>query len=305
MADETIEQLNKRYGGGGVEFVEGQGGLPLAVVKSPSATAQIYLHGAHLAGYEFAGQPPLLFVSSRSLFAPDQPIRGGVPIIFPWFAARNGADRSQMHGFLRTMRWNVCEVTRREDDVAIILTIQSTPATREIWNCDFAASYAVSVGSTLKMELAVRNLSSEAFTFENGLHTYFAVSDINDISVSGLRGHYYRDRSVSEEWQLDSADVITFARRTDRLYRDARGPCIIRDPGLKREIVIAKGDSATTVVWNPYQVREGEFADLDQEDCRRFVCVESCNARENAFTLQAGQTHSLRVMIGTRALDGK
>ncbi len=235
MAEVTIEQLNERFGGDGVEFVEGQGGMPLAVVKSPAATAQIYLHGAHLAGYAFAGQAPLLFLSSRSFFAPDQPIRGGVPIIFPWFAARNGTDRSQMHGFLRTMRWDVCEVRRGENDSTIILMIRSTAATREMWNFDFEAFYGVCVGSTLKMKLAVQNKSNEAFTFENGLHTYFAISDINAVSVSGLRGHYYRDRTVSDEWQLDSADAIAFTRRTDRLYRDARGPCVIRDPGLKRD----------------------------------------------------------------------
>ena len=44
-------------------------------------------------------------MSSKSLFEPGKAIRGGVPLIFPWFGA-DAADKSlPAHGFARTQPW--------------------------------------------------------------------------------------------------------------------------------------------------------------------------------------------------------
>jgi glucose-6-phosphate 1-epimerase len=208
-----------------------------------------------------------------------------------------------MHGLVRTLPWEVREATKRADGIDLVLGVKSSDATRKVWPFDFDATFTLGVGPVLRMTLAVRNASSEPFTFEEGLHTYFAVSDVREVSVQGLRGHYYRDKNVSPDYQLDTSDTITFPRRTDRLYRDARGICTISDPGLNREIVVAKENSATTVVWNPGEMAPGEFADLGSDEWPRFVCVETCNARHNAYTLGPGQTHSMSAIIQARPIQ--
>ena len=73
-----------------VELTTGKGGLPLVKVRTPWSTAEIYLHGAHVTHFQKNGEPPLLFMSAKSHFAPGQPIRGGVPVCFPWFGNRDG-----------------------------------------------------------------------------------------------------------------------------------------------------------------------------------------------------------------------
>ena len=57
---------------------DGDNGLTRALLASPRAEAEIFLHGAHITRWIPAGRRPVLFTSSRSMYAPGKPIRGGV-----------------------------------------------------------------------------------------------------------------------------------------------------------------------------------------------------------------------------------
>ncbi len=90
---------------GALQLENRDNGLTLALIDTPQAEAELYLHGAHLTSWIPAGARPVLFTSSRSFFARGKPIRGGVPIVFPWFGPRGGGLPGPMHGFhARTMR---------------------------------------------------------------------------------------------------------------------------------------------------------------------------------------------------------
>src|SRR5882757_5214985 len=89
---------------GGVRFIDGAGGLPMLSVTTEWSSAEIYLHGAHVAGFQKRNEPPLLFLSEVSQFAEGKAIRGGIPIILPWFGAREGLPA---HGFARTRTWEL------------------------------------------------------------------------------------------------------------------------------------------------------------------------------------------------------
>src|SRR5579862_7041950 len=97
-----------------VTFDQGEGGLDRVLITSALAEGEIYLHGAHVTHWRPAGAKPVLFMSADSLFQKDKPIRGGVPIIFPWFGPRQGHPESPAHGFARTHPWTVAEVTQRK-----------------------------------------------------------------------------------------------------------------------------------------------------------------------------------------------
>src|ERR1700682_1273142 len=88
-------------------FESGNGGLARAVITTPLASAEIYLHGAHVTRYQSAGQKPMLWRSAQSLYQADKAIRGGVPICFPWFGPRAGEPTSPIHGFARIKEWQV------------------------------------------------------------------------------------------------------------------------------------------------------------------------------------------------------
>src|SRR5689334_6299722 len=71
------------------------------------STAEIYLQGAHVTNFKQRDEAPLLFLSQCSRFEKNQPIRGGIPVILPWFGPREGMG---MHGFARLKAWEVKEV---------------------------------------------------------------------------------------------------------------------------------------------------------------------------------------------------
>ncbi len=75
----------------GVTLTKGQGGLPVVQVKTARSTAEIYLHGAHVTHFQKTGDAPLLWMSQKSKFDEVSAIRGGIPVIFPWFGGREGS----------------------------------------------------------------------------------------------------------------------------------------------------------------------------------------------------------------------
>ena len=93
---------------GRVAFLEGNGEMPKIEVTSDHATAEIYLHGAQVTDFKLHDEPSILFTSKFSRYENIHPIRGGVPIIFPWFGPREGEP---MHGFARLSNWNLHETT--------------------------------------------------------------------------------------------------------------------------------------------------------------------------------------------------
>lgn len=139
----------------------------------------VYLHGAHVTHYRPAGQRPLLFLSERSRFATGKAIRGGVPVIFPWFGARAGHSEAPDHGFARTREWAVESVEPASDgSVAVTLALEADDATRPTWPHEFRVRHRVVFGERLEMTLEVENRSGHAFDFEEALHTYVLVGDV-------------------------------------------------------------------------------------------------------------------------------
>jgi glucose-6-phosphate 1-epimerase len=174
---------------------EPSNGLPSLAIRSPLADARVYLHGAHVAEYRPAGQEPVLFMSKSSWFQPGKPIRGGVPLIFPWFGPRAGHPGSPAHGFARTRPWTVESTAAAADGTAtVVLSLTDDEATRTLWPHPFSLRYTVVVGATLSMSLTTRNTGSAPFTFEQALHTYLAIPSIHDASVTGLAGVEYIDK---------------------------------------------------------------------------------------------------------------
>src|SRR6188472_2029775 len=121
----STSDLQRRFGVPGVVTIdEGRSALPRVVVTSELASAEIYLHGAHLTAFQPRGARPVLFMSEKSHFDPAKPIRGGVPVIFPWFGPRAGSPDSPMHGFARIRPWELESCAPQADgSVRVALTL--------------------------------------------------------------------------------------------------------------------------------------------------------------------------------------
>ena len=269
---------------------DGDNGLTRALLASPRAEAEIFLHGAHITRWIPAGRRPVLFISSRSMYAPGKPIRGGVPLVFPWFGPRGGGLPGPMHGYARISEWTLHATGMHGDDVVdLVFTLPQVDA--------FRLAFRVSIGAQLEMELDVRNTSTEELSFEEAFHTYFAVGDIRQVSISGLEGTEYIDKADAFQRKRRPAEPIRIDRYTDQVHVNTTAACVIDDPAWARRIVIDKGGSATTVVWNPWADKTPGMPDMAPEDWREMVCVETANAGENAIRLAPGATHIMRATI--------
>src|SRR6266550_1331973 len=113
----TVDQLNEEFSIPDALSFDNDGLISVDLL-SDSAEARVFLHGAHVAYYQRRGERPVLFMSSKSNFEAGKPIRGGVPICWPWFGGRGPTPESPMHGFARTMEWEV-ESTHKSVDGAV------------------------------------------------------------------------------------------------------------------------------------------------------------------------------------------
>ncbi len=286
--------LDERFGIPGiVRFEPGEGGLTRAVVTASGATAHVYLHGAHVTHFQPASSPPVLFTSPRSAFVAGRAIRGGVPVIFPWFGPNPDDPRAPDHGFARTLEWAVESVEAGNESVAIGLVLGPSDATLAAWPHAFLLRYRVNVGPALEAALTVENRSSSAFVFQEALHTYLHVGDVEAASVQGLEGTAYIDKADGMARKRQAREPVRLRGLTDRVYLDTEGPCVVHDPVLDRRLLIDKRGSRTTVVWNPGLDTARTMGDLGAEAWRSMLCVETANAADNAVRLEPGQRHAM------------
>lgn len=280
-----------------IPHVTQQGALPRLVIDHPLTKGEIFLQGAHLTHWQPAGQAPVLYASPKTLFATAKPIRGGVPVCFPWFGPHPAEPNLPSHGFARLMSWDVVGVSETPVGPQVHLQLGSDDTTHEFWRADFIADLRFTLGRELEMKLSVSNTGEEPISFEAALHTYFVVSDVRSIGIAGLKGAEYLDKMDGMKRKTESDEAIRFVAETDRVYVNTDATCTIDDPGMDRAIEIAKSGSKSTVVWNPFPKRAGELADLGEENWSGFVCVETANAGENAITLPAGRTHEMTAHV--------
>ena len=255
------------------------------IIQTPEAEAQIYTHGAHVAQFQPRGQKPVLFMSAKSWFEPGKPIRGGVPICFPWFGPGCGATpKTPGHGLVRLQDWTVERTTAN----SILFSVALAPWT---------ARFSVEVGAALTMKLEVRNTGTKPEQFEEALHTYLAVGDIRQVTVTGLENADYLDNTVGMARKNQGAEPIRFTGETDRIYLDTRAACVVYDPVLKRRLIIEKSGSDATVVWNPWIAKAKAMPDFGDDEWPGMLCIETANCKQHAVTLAPGATHSMQAVI--------
>ena len=297
MGDTTkrTAALNEKFGiKDHLRFEETPEGLTKIVIATPKVSAQMYTQGAHLTQWDVAGHKPGLFVSGRSEFAVGKPIRGGVPVLFPWFGPRSDGKEGPMHGFARIEEWTVDSThVAADESVQVVLSLGPTEQSRQLGFDHFHLAIQFTLGTELHITLEVTNHGAAPLVFEEGLHSYFAVGDATRVTVDGLEGTKYIDKRDEFKIKTQTTKLLTLTRDVDQVHMDTTTKCVIDDPAWQRKIAVAKKGSNTTVVWNPWSVLAPTIKDMDPDGWKHFTCVEAVNAGENKVTLQPGATHRL------------
>ncbi|NUP96427.1 MAG: D-hexose-6-phosphate mutarotase [Planctomycetaceae bacterium] len=256
-----------------------------------SDTTDLCTQGAHLARWR-----DVLFLSSRSRFERGQAIRGGIPLIFPWF----GDDPLKLgrgaHGFARRVEWRVIEREQRASGLRTRLELCDDDTTRALWPHRFRAELSLDAADELALALTVHNTDTTGFTFEAALHTYLAVSDVRRVTLRGLESTRYVDKLDSFREQPPSGVPLTLTGPADRVYLAAPASLELDDPLLGRTLVLEQRGARSTVVWNPFDLAAARMADLG-DDWPKFLCVESANVAANSVSLSPGRSHTLSLRL--------
>lgn len=304
----TAADYQQSYGMPGVlDFHQTDSDLVYLTAKTEAAEATLYLQGAHLTHWQPVGEAPVLFLSSRTAFAPGKAIRGGIPVIWPWFGDRSAANQpaqppSPAHGFARTSEWLLSFAALAGDELHLTLTLAPDDRSRSLGFDHFRVAYQLMLGRSLRTWLTVVNDGDQPLVYEEALHTYLSVGDVRQASVTGLEGTTYLDKRAPDAAghpteKVEAATPLVLTRTTDRVYCNTTATCVVADPVAGRRLHVAKTGSDSTIVWNPWAELTAKLADMDPDGWQQMLCVETGNAGPNAVTLAPGQGHTLGLEI--------
>ncbi|MBJ7550418.1 D-hexose-6-phosphate mutarotase [Marinomonas ostreistagni] len=275
------------------------------LIDQPSFSARIALWGGHLVSFIQTGQEDLLFQSDNEGAQTRFGRRHfGVPVCWPWFGANAEDDDLPAHGLARYFRWQLVEVGRfKNGDAKIVLRLASEdhPLIEEMWPYAFELRQVFRLGEGFSVNFSAANLSDKAMPISEALHTYFRVGDNKTAEIKGLDGVQYVDKfdDGNKKQQIGSVQPC---EELDRVYLNAPQETVLEDLVLQRKLVISSEGAQSTVLWNPGEALAKLRTDMEDEDYRQFVCIETANALDNAYKIPAGDMHQLRFTVKVEPL---
>lgn len=251
-------------------------GLEYIRLISNGASAEVYLFGGVVTSYKDAEGTEFIAVRPDAKMDGSKPISGGLSHCWPQF----GPGDIQQHGFARNVNWNVVS----QSDTMVVLEMLPTDYTKEMWDKRFTCTFTVQLeDDQLKTTMKVENTGSDSFDFQAALHSYFAVSSLDNLEIAGsFEGKQFLNKLVGDEGEMQTEDrnTITIKEEYDRVYKGVNDP-ILKDCGSGKVLnIINEAGWKDTVIWNP-------FGD-EGMGYNQFVCVES--VKFDPVTLEKGDS---------------
>ncbi|KAI4310368.1 hypothetical protein MLD38_035351 [Melastoma candidum] len=270
---------------------------------SRGASALVSLHGGQVLSWKTDRGEELLFTSSKAIFKPPHPLRGGIPICFPQFGNRGSLEQ---HGFARNKIWRVDDtpppMNRNEssDNACVDLLLRPSEDDLKLWphSFEFRLRVSLSTDGGLTLTSRIRNINCKPFSFSFAYHTYFLVSDISEVRVEGLETLDYLDNLCQKERFTEQGDALTFESEVSRVYLGSTGTVAVFDHERKRTILIQKEGLPDVVVWNPWEKKSKTIVDLGDEEYRQMICVDGA-AIEKPITLKPGEEWTGRLELSS------
>ena len=255
-------------------------GLETLLIDTELARCEIALNGAQVLSFVPRSDGRDLLWCSSGRLAPGRPVRGGVPVCWPWFAKQDRPPEAIQHGFVRRMRWRVTTCAERTDGQVRVVMQLTAPEDGWPdglgWPMACTPELEIVIGEALQLSLCTRNAGDAPVTLTQALHTYFRIGDVRRIGLDGLQGLRYLDK-LHDFAEFGQDAPWTFDGACDRIYLRSGSRHRIDDPVLDRSIRIESKCSSSTVVWNPGADGIAALGDVPLADWYQYVCVEAAN----------------------------
>ncbi|MFQ3249870.1 MAG: glucose-6-phosphate 1-epimerase [Glaciecola sp.] len=276
-----------------------RGKLSTLQISNEHCKAEISLFGAHLLSFiPCADNIDRLWVSPSAIYDKSKPIRGGVPICWPWFGpmypfSDQKSEPIPAHGFVRTQDWHLVEIVESSTETRI--TLQPTQLGLYEFSEHLSVSLVISFSDKCSLELITENNSLEPAKITAALHTYFNITDINRTSIQGIEGKYIdqtNNGTVTEQ-----SLPYSINDETDRIHLQDQSNQFneIEVKGAQTTINIVQQGHDSVVVWNPWAEKSKSMLDMGQDAYLSMLCVEASITQ--GLNVEGKQQHSLIQVI--------
>ncbi|WP_019617207.1 D-hexose-6-phosphate mutarotase [Psychromonas ossibalaenae] len=267
-----------------------KGNIEILNIEHPQASALISLMGAQLLQYKPKGQAEVLWLSDDCIWDTVTPLRGGIPICWPWF----GKSKTPAHGIARTACWSIDNIIDSPSNVQLTLILTDSEESLSVWPYKFIITLKLIIGSSLSLKLTTKNISKESLCYSGAFHSYFDLQNIQHTQLTGLGRNYLNSVDNGESRQLKS--TLTFNNPLDYVFTETDSTIAIEEKN--RTILVNSQGNDSYVIWYPGEQGAKATQDMPDDAYNKMLCVEPaifCLP----ISLKKNESHSLSMTITT------
>lgn len=253
-------------------------GIPCIRFSFGEFNAVVSLYGGQVLSFSAQGKE-LLWLSPTTHWQQQHPVRGGIPICWPWFGpadARLALQQVPNHGLARTALWQQVADESCNDHALLVLQAEFDNIPYHAGKVTLQCQYRLDQHG-LHLHLQCDDLKTQ----QAALHSYFACDDVCTVTVSPLPATFINKVSATE-----TTAPLVFGQEIDRIYPDTAAQLQLQTPAIIR---LQQSGHDASVVWNPGQVKGSAATEVGPLQWQKFVCAETARlslADSSALNLQ-------------------
>jgi len=238
--------------------------------------AAISLYGGQVLSWQPKNQQPIFWLSKKAEFKVGKAIRGGIPLCWPWFGPNiQAGENIGNHGFARQRNWQLGAVALTETEVKITLKLTGENE-HDLWPDKYELTQELIFSDSFKQQLMINNLTEQPIMYSAALHSYFAVSHPNCVTVDSLSPVKFDDKINQKSSCQDN--LMHCIGPIDRVYHSTKDQMII-DQHWQRKIIVSSSNCQQWVLWNPGKEIAESMPDIHQGGENEYVCLEAANTQ--------------------------
>ena len=281
--------INNEFGS--IEQIPFNDDVDLIKIKHRLGDAVISLYGGQVLSWQPKNQQPVFWLSDDAEFTAGKAIRGGIPLCWPWFGPNNKAGvNGGNHGFARQRNWQLGLIELTKTEVRITLEL-SGENEHDLWSDKYELVQTLVFSDSFKQQLTIHNLTEQPMKYSAALHSYFAVSHPDSVTVDSLSSAKFDDKISLQSLCHDK--LMNCIGPIDRIYHSSVEQTVI-DHQWQRKIIVSSYNCQQWVLWNPGKVIAETMPDIHQGGENEYVCLEAANTQWQTIPAQE------RVSVGQK-----
>lgn len=272
---------------------------PCLIVDTKYSHLAISLFGGHVLSFiNKKDNKDRLWLSNKAIFDGKTPIRGGIPICWPWFSSHQNEPSFVNHGFARTQIFRLLDITEALSEREVTLTkLTLIPSELDLFGyTGLQMKLVVEISDTLNISIISMNNSKTSILLTQALHTYLRVDDIKSTFLKGVTTDFYD--KPSNTFGNKAPIPYTFKGEVDRIHEHLNNGYtqsqfievlsnVARKDDIQSPIVeITQTGHDSTVVWNPWKEKSIAMKDMQNDGYLTMLCIEAANTSNAKYPLQ-------------------